>query len=95
MPSDCRRVRAVLNSLHAPAKIGFGRRWHCWQARLTFSSGLRTQWSLTFTAPSRVYGMWQSAHATPARACVPWLHNSNSGCCALYTCAPVSPCAQS
>src|ERR1044071_8358415 len=31
------------------------------------SSGLRTQWSLTLRAPTRWYGMWQSAQATPAR----------------------------
>jgi hypothetical protein len=28
-------------------------RWHVWQARLTFRSGLRTWWSLTFIAPVR------------------------------------------
>ena len=32
--------------------------------------------------------MWQSAHATPDRACTPWFHISNSGCCAFRTGAP-------
>jgi len=38
--------------------------------------------------------MWQSAHDTPLRAWTPWLHISNSGCCALYTGAFVSPWTQ-
>ena len=59
------------------------------------SSGLRTWWSLIFSAPSRLYGMWQSAQATPERAWMPWFHISNSGCCALSTGAPVSACVQS
>ena len=29
------------------------------------------QWSLTLVAPSRMYGMWQSAQETPLRACTP------------------------
>ncbi len=72
---------------------GYG--WQTWQARLTFSSGLRTQWSETFIAPSRWYGMWQSAQATPERAWIPWLQSSNSGCWAFSTSAPVSACCQS
>ena len=36
----------------------------------------------------RLYGMWQSAQATPERAWMPWFHISNSGCCALSTGAP-------
>ena len=39
--------------------------------------------------------MWQSAQVTPARACGPWLHVSNSGCCALSAGAPVSLWVQS
>ena len=66
--------------------------WHVWQARFTLSSGLRTQWSEIFVAPSRMYGMWQSAHETPLRAWMPWLHSSNSGCCAFRISAPVSAC---
>ena len=42
-----------------------------------------------------MYGMWQSAHATPARAWMPWFHTSNSGCWALSILAPVSACTQS
>ena len=42
-----------------------------------------------------MYGMWQSAQATPERAWMPWFHISNSGCCALSTGAPVSACVQS
>ena len=72
-----------------------GHLWHVWQARLTLSSGLRTWWSLILSAPSRLYGMWQSAHVTPERAWMPWFHISNSGCCALSTGAPVSACVQS
>ena len=45
-----------------------GTLWHVWQALLMFSSGLRTQWLLTFIAPCRSYGMWQSAQLTPLRA---------------------------
>jgi len=30
-----------------------GKLWHVWHDRLTISSGLRTQWSDTFIAPSR------------------------------------------
>lgn len=40
---------------------------------MTFNSGLRTWWSLIFIAPVRWYGIWQSAQATPERACTPWL----------------------
>jgi hypothetical protein len=69
--------------------------WHVWQARWMFSTGLRTWWSETFIAPSRPYGMWQSAHETPARAWIPWFHSSNSGCCALSIPPPVIPCCQS
>ena len=32
---------------------------------------------------------------TPERECTPWLHVSNSGCCALYISTPVSACTQS
>ena len=46
-------------------------------------------------APSRLYGMWQSAQVTPERAWMPWFHISNSGCCALSVGAPVSACVQS
>ena len=42
-----------------------------------------------------MYGMWQSAHATPERAWIPWLNVSNSGCCALSICVPVSLWTQS
>ena len=31
-----------------------GQEWQVWQALLTLSMGLRTQWSLTFAAPVRV-----------------------------------------
>jgi hypothetical protein len=62
---------------------------------LMLSSGLRTWWSLTLRPPARVYGMWQSAHATPDRACTPWFHISNSGCCAFSVGAPDSACVQS
>ena len=44
---------------------------HAWHDRLTASNGLRTQWSDTLVAPSRMYGMWQSAQATPLRAWMP------------------------
>ena len=60
-----------------------------------FISGLRTWWSLIFNPPSPLYGMWQSAQATPLRACTPWLYSSNSGCCAFSTFAPDSACVQS
>ena len=40
--------------------------WHCPQACSGFSSGLCTSWLENFEAPSRTYGMWQSAQATPA-----------------------------
>ena len=39
--------------------------WHDWQALATFWIGLRIQWSETLRAPSRMYGMWQSAQETP------------------------------
>src|SRR5688500_20129342 len=48
-----------------------------------------TWWSLIFSAPTRMYGMRQSAQATPERAWMPWFHISNSGCCALRTGAPL------
>ena len=42
-----------------------------------------------------IFGMWQSTQVTPARAWMPWFHNSNSGCCAFNNGAPVSLCVQS
>ena len=69
--------------------------WQVWQARLMFSNGLRTQGSGTWVAPSRMQGLWQFAHATPLRACTPWLHHSNFGCCALRIGAPVPACVSS
>ena len=51
------RVVAVLDREH-PRLAAPSRRPRdtVWQARLTLSSGLRTQWSLTFSAPTRSYG---------------------------------------
>ena len=76
-------VVALLNRVDARLDLLLGKWWQVWQARLMLSSGLRTQWSEILVAPSRMYGMWQSAQATPLRAWMPWLHSSNSGCCAL------------
>ena len=72
-----------------------GHLWQPWHARFRFSTGLRTQWSETLVPPTRMYGMWQSAQATPERAWMPWFHISNSGCCALSVGAPDSLCVQS
>ena len=50
------------------ASSASGTLWQTWHDREAFSRGLRTWWSETFMAPSRRYGMWQSAHETPALA---------------------------
>ena len=81
-------MRSWIASARASSSLS-GHLWQVWQALLTLSSGLRTWWSLIFSAPTRVYGMWQSAHATPERAWMPWFHISNSGCWAFSVGAPV------
>ena len=40
--------------LDARLSSSSGTAWQVWQARLMLSSGLRTQWSLTLMAPSRL-----------------------------------------
>ena len=47
-------VVARLDHVDARLDLLLGQRWQVWQARLTFSSGLRTQWSETLVAPSRM-----------------------------------------
>ena len=64
-------VVALLDAVDAGQHLNLRHAWHVWQAQFTFSSGLRTQWSDTFDAPSRMYGIWQSAQATPLRAWIP------------------------
>ena len=46
-------VRSWIVSARASSSSS-GHLWQVWQALLTLSSGLRTWWSLIFSAPTRV-----------------------------------------